>query len=155
MKTKFIVGIALAVLLLVIGEYFFLPSWYRELAIKVSGWLIMLSVAAGVALSVLVIVYVINKLLSGQPINLFEFSSRAPTGSKIGSYIAAIVVYPFALFIGFVVGGSFGGGLGGYAGDVGVVLGIGLGVFIVTALIGVIAALIGFVLGGFVQKLAT
>lgn len=155
MKTKFVVGIALVILLLVIGQYFFLPGSYRELGVKASGWFVMLSVAGGIALSVLLIVYVINKLLSGQPVNLFGLSSRAPTGSKIGSYVAGVVAYPFALFLGFVVGGSFGGSLGGFVGDVGVVLGIGLGVFVVTALIGVVAALIGFVLGGLAQKLAT
>lgn len=86
MKTKLIVGSVLAVFLLVIGQYFFLPSWYRELGVKTSGWLIMLSVAAGIALRVLLMVYVINKLLSGQPINLFGLGAKAPTGSKIGSY---------------------------------------------------------------------
>ena len=156
MKTKLAIGIALAVFLLVIGQYFFLPGWYHEAGIRVSGWLIMLSVAVGIALSLWLLDSTITKLLTGKPVDLFGLSAVARTGSKIGAYLGGLGSYPFALFLGFVAGGNFGGGLGEWLGlgDAGIVIGIGLGVFVVTVLVSVVAALAGFVLGGFTEKLA-
>jgi len=155
MKTKLAIGIALAVLLLVIGQYFFLPARYRELVgVDVFGWLVMLSVGIGIALSVWLLNYVVQKLLDGKSINLFGLSSSAPTGSKIGSYLAAIVSLPFAFFLGFTAGGIMGGGAGEMiAGDGGVAIGIGLGVFVIMTIVSVVAALVGLILGGFTEKL--
>ncbi|MGH8654358.1 MAG: hypothetical protein ACREYE_20305 [Gammaproteobacteria bacterium] len=138
-KIKWLVILLAAVLLLGIGQYFFLPGWYRESAIKVSGWLIMLSVAAAIALSV----WLMRKL-----------SSAASRGSRIGSYLGGYGIYPFALFLGFVVGGNFGGAIGDNAlGDAGTVVGIGVGVFVVTIVACSIGALLGFLLGGLTQRL--
>ncbi len=155
MKTKLVVGITLAVLLLVIGQYFLLPARYRELVgVDVFGWLVMLSVGIGLALSIWLLNYVVQKLIDGKPFDLFGLSSAAPTGSKIGSYLAAIVSLPFAFFAGFTAGGIMGGGTGEMiAGDWGVPIGIGLGVFIIMTIVSVAAALIGFILGGFTEKL--
>lgn len=153
MKTKLVIGIVLAVTALVIGQYFFLPGWYRELGVKPSGWLMMLSVALGIALSVWLISYIAQKLLEGKPFDLFGLSTTARKGSKVGSYVVGVLSYPFALFLGFVVGGNLGGGFGGYAGDVGVIIGLGLGVFVITALVATIAVIVGFVLGGLTEKL--
>lgn len=155
MKTKLVIGIVLAaVLLLVIGQYFFLPVWYREAGIRASGWLIMLSVAVGIALSLWLLDATIKKLLAGKLVDLFGLSTAARTGSKIGAYVGGLGSYPFALFLGFVVGGSLGGGWGEVLlGTPGIVMGIGLGLFAVATLVSVVAALIGFVLGGFTEKL--
>lgn len=53
--------------------------------------------------SVWLLNYVIN-LLDGKPFNLFGLGTTARNGSKVGAYLAGIVSYPFALFVGFVVG---------------------------------------------------
>lgn len=159
MKRNLALGIVVLVfaVVLAIGQYYFMPQSFRESGVKAFGWLIMLLVGLGIVLSVMALNYVINKLLSGKP-NLFGLSSIAPTGSKIGSYAAGLLSYPFALFLGFIVGGSLGGGVGEMIthplglGDSGVVVGIGLGVFVVTTLISVVAVLVGFVLGGLTEK---
>ena len=155
MKTKLAIGIGLAVLLLVAGQYFLLPGWYREQpGVQTFGWLSMLSIAMGIALSVWLLNYVIQKLLDGKPFDLFGLSATARNGSKIGSYLAGIASYPFALFVGFVMGGSLGGGWGEVLlGKAGVTIGIGMGVFIATTVIAMIAVLVGFVLGGVTEKL--
>lgn len=143
MKFKRLVILLVAILLLAIAQYFFLPGWYRESGIKASGWLIMLSVAAAIALSVWLIRRVIQKL-----------TITASRGSRIGSYLGGYGVYPFALFLGFVVGGNFGGGIGDNAfGDAGTVVGIGVGVFIVTIFACSVGALLGYLLGGLTQRL--
>lgn len=160
MKRNLSIGIALLVFAaaLVIGQYYFLPESFREPGVKAFGWLIMLLVGLGIVLSVMALNYMINKLLSGKP-NLFRLSSEAPTGSKIGSYAGGLISYPFALFLGFIVGGSLGGGVGEMIthplglGSSGVVVGIGLGVFVVTTLVSAMAVLAGFVLGGFAEKI--
>jgi uncharacterized protein (DUF486 family) len=159
MKTKLIIGIVLAVIGLVAIQYFFLTAWYRELEIRTSGWLMMLSVAMGIALSVWLLDYVIQNLLDGKPFNLLGLSTTARTGSKVGAYLTSVVSYPFALFLGFIVGGSLGGSVGEMIthplglGSSGVVVGISLGVFVVTTLTGAVAVLVGFVLGGFTEKI--
>jgi hypothetical protein len=143
MKIKLIVIFLTAVLLLVITQYLILPGWYRESGIKISGWLMMLSVAAAIALSLLLIRWVIQKL-----------SSVASRGSRIGSYLGGYGAYPFALFLGFIVGGNFGGAVGEDSlGDAGTVLGIGVGVFFVTIIASSAGALLGFLLGGLAQRL--
>ncbi len=77
MKTKLAIGIALAVLLLVIGQYFFLPARYRELVgVDVFGWLVMLSVGIGLALSIWLLNYVVQKLIDGKPFDLFGHCGR-------------------------------------------------------------------------------
>lgn len=143
MKFKWLVILLVAIALLAIAQYFFLPGWYRESGIKVSGWMIMLSVGAAIAFSVWLIHWVIQKL-----------SSTASHGSRIGSYLGGYGVYPFALFLGFVVGGNFGGAIGDNAlGDAGTVLGIGVGVFIVTIVVCSVGALLGYLLGGLTRRL--
>ena len=52
MKFRWLVILLVAIVLLAIAQYYFLPGWYRESGIKVSGWMIMLSVAAAIAISV-------------------------------------------------------------------------------------------------------
>lgn len=153
---KFAIWVILAaVLLLVIGQYFFLPGWYREVGTNASGWLIMLSVAVGLSLSIWLLDFIIKKLLSGKPVDLFGLSTTARTGSKIGAYLGGLSSFPFALFLGFVVGGNVGGGSGEWLdlGDAGIIVGIGSGVFVVTVLVCLIAIFVGFVLGGLSEKL--
>lgn len=123
------------------------------------GWLIMFSVGIGIALSIWLLNRLIQKLIDGKPVNLFGLSSSAPTGSKIGSYFIAILSIPFAFFFGFSAGGILGGGTGEALthsiglGDLGVAIGIGLGVFIVMTIIMAFAAVVGFILGGVIERL--
>lgn len=131
------------IVLVAVTQYLFLPGWYRDSGIEVSGWMIMLSVATAIALSIRLIHWVIQKL-----------SSTAPRGGRIGSYLGGYGVYPFALFLGFVIGGNLGGGIGyNVLGNAGTVVGIGVGVFIVIIIACSIGALLGYLLGGFIQKL--
>jgi hypothetical protein len=145
--------IGVAVLVLVTGQYFFLPAWYRDADIRTSGWFTMLAVAAGITLSAWLLDIIIKKFLAGQPVDIFGLATTARTGSKIGAYLVTIVSYPFALFLGIVVGGNVGGGFGGNAGNAGIIVGIGLGMFIIATLVGVVAASAGFVLGRLMEKL--
>jgi hypothetical protein len=142
-------------LLLIIGQYFFLPEWYRESEINISGWMIMVSVAVGVLGSILMLNWLIKKFLSGKPFDIFGLSASANFGSKAGAYLCVIVSYPFALFIGFVAGGSLGGGIGEHTGldSAGIILGIGVGVFIITSVISIVALIIGIIIGGVTEKL--
>lgn len=143
MKFKWLIILLVAIILLAVAQYYFLPGWYRESGIKVSGWMIMLSVAAAMALSIWLIHWVIQKL-----------SSTASHGNRIGSYLGGYGVYPFALFLGFVVGGNFGGAIGDNAlGDAGTIAGIGVGVFIATIITCSMGALFGYLLGGLTQRL--
>jgi hypothetical protein len=155
MKRKFIIGVTLAVLLLVVGQYFLLPTRYRELVgVNAFGWLIMLSVGVGVASSVWLLNYVILKLLDSKP-SLFGLNSSAPTGSRNGAWLVGVVSLPLGFFLGFTAGGILGGGTGEViAGNAGIIIGIGLGVFAVMTIVTSAAALVGFVLGGFTEKLA-
>jgi hypothetical protein len=158
MNTKISLGFVAAVVLLAIAQYVLLPDWYRDARVNLSGWLIMFSVAVGIALSLLLIGYAIRKLLSG---SLIDLGSSARRGSKIGSYLGGFGAYPFALFLGFVVGGNIGGSVGGIASDAigagrgGIVVGIGLGIFVVTALVCSVTAFVGFLIGGLAEKLFT
>lgn len=143
MKFKWLIILLVAIILLAVAQYYFLPGWYRKSGITVSGWMIMLSVAAAMVFSIWLIHWVIQKL-----------NSTASRSSRIGSYLGGYGVYPFALFLGFVVGGNFGGAIGDNAlGDAGTVAGIGVGVFIVTIIACSIGALLGYLLGGLTQKL--
>jgi len=157
-NAKILLSFVLAVVLLATVQYLFLPDWYRDARVDTSGWLIMLSIAVSIALSVLLIAYAIRKLLSGQFIDLGVSARR---GSKIGSYLGGFGAYPFALFLGFVIGGNLGGGMAGIVsnavglGRVGIIFGIGLGMFVVTAFICSLTAFLGFILGGLVEKLFT
>lgn len=145
MKTKLLAAVALAVLLVLVGQYVLLPDWYRGSGIRPSGWLMMLSIALAAVLSIVVINWEIKKL-----------NPTMQRAKQVGSYLGGYVLYPFALFVGFVVGGNFGGAIGSNAlGEIGTVVGIGLGVFIVTMLICSVGVLLGFALGGLAEKLAT
>lgn len=162
MKAKYAMLSALAAILLVVaGLILVLKQYYTKAGKPISwmaeadliGWSLMFSIAVGIVLSVWLIGLVIRKLLAGKP-DLLGLSTAAHTGSKIGAYLGWLASYPFALFLGFVVGGSLGGGWGEVLlGKAGIVLGIGLGLFVVVTLISVIATLVGFVLGGFAEKL--
>lgn len=141
MKMKLLLIVSVVVLA-IIGQYFFLPESYRGAGIKLSGWLIMLSVAMAVAISIWLIDLLVKKL-----------SATAPRNSRIGSYIGAYGIYPFALFLGFIVGGNFGGAIGeNVLGSAGTIVGIGIGVFIVTIIASSVFAVFGFLLGGLTQK---
>ena len=143
MKLKWLIILLVAIILLAVAQYYFLPGWYRESGVKVYGWMIMLSVAAAMGLSIWLIHWVIQKL-----------SSTASHSSRIGSYLGGYGVYPFALFLGFVVGDNFGGAIGDNAlGDAGTVAGIGVGIFIVTIIACSMGALLGYLLGGLTQRL--
>lgn len=102
----------------------------------------MLSVALAIVLSIWLIDLLIKKL-----------NATAPRNSRIGSYVGAYSIYPFALFLGFIVGGNFGGAIGeNILGDAGTIVGIGIGVFIATIIASSVFAVFGFLLGGLTQK---
>ncbi len=154
LKTKWFIALLLIIALLVIAQYFLLPDWYRPLKVEASGWLIMLSVAAAIAFSILIIYSVIKMLIAGK-LDPFNLSVTAHKGTKVGSYIGGVGLYPFALFLGFVGGGTIGGGLGDWLGlgNVGITIGIGLGVFLVTVALCCVGAFVGFLVGALTQKL--
>src|SRR5882762_4305160 len=158
MNAKILLGFVAAVVFLAIAQYVLLLDSYRDAHVDSSGWLILHSVAVGIALSVLLIGYAIRKLLSG---GLIDLGSSARRGSKIGSYLGGFGAYPFALFLGVVIGGTLGGGAGEIVseaiglGTAGLVVGIGLGVFVVTEVVCIGSAFLGFLVGGLTEKLLT
>ena len=159
LKTTWSIALLLIITLLVIVQYFLLPDWYRHLEVEASGWLIMLSVAVAIAFSIFIIYSVIKMLIAGK-LDPFNLSVTAHKGSKIGSYLGGLGLYPFAVFLGFVGGGTIGGGLGEtifhWLGleNVGIIIGIGLGLFLVTVVLCCVGAFVGFLIGGLTQKLA-
>jgi hypothetical protein len=158
MKRNFVVAIAIGVLILVSVQYFLLPQWYRVPGIRVSGWVIMVSIAAGLVFGGVLVRIAIRGLLAGRPMDLFGLGARAPRGVKIGAYAATIVAYPFAIFVGFVVGGNLGGALGATVippEAVGVIVGISTGIFVVTTSLAIAAAVIGFIFGGLIAMLVS
>lgn len=140
---KFLGILLLGIFLLVISQYLFLPDWYRESGIRGTGWLMMLSVAIAIILSIWMVHRVIRKL-----------SRSATPGSRIGSYIGGYGVYPFTLFSGVVIGANFGGAIGdSILGNVGIIVGIGLGIFVVATAGCLLGASFGFMLGNLANKL--
>ena len=130
MNTKVLLGFVAAVVFLAIAQYVLLLDSYGDPHFDASGWLMLHAVAVGIALSVVLIAYAIRKLLSG---GLIDLGSSARRGSKIGSYLGGFGAYPFALFLGVVIGGTLGGGADEIGlGLPGVVVGIGFGIFVVT-----------------------
>ena len=79
----------------------------------------------------------------------------------MGSYLGGFGAYPFALFLGLVIGVTLGGGAGEIVseaiglGTAGVVVGIGLGIFVVTEVVCIGTAFLGFLVGGLTEKLLT
>lgn len=143
MKTRLLIFFLTAILLIVLGQYFFLPGWYRESGINISGWLIFLSVAIAIVLSIWLINWVI-----------FKLSTSVSRSSRVGLYIGGYGIYPIALFLGFVIGGNFGGAMGDHIlGAAGVVVGVGVGVFFVTTVICFVGIMLGLLLGGLTQRL--
>jgi hypothetical protein len=153
MKRNLAVAIAIGVLILVLGQYFLLPQWYRAPGIKASGWVMMVSIGAGLVFGGVLVRIAIRSLLAGRPIDLFGLGVRAPRGVKIGAYAATIAAYPFSIFVGFIVGGNLGGALGATvipSEALGVIVGIGTGIFVVTASLAIAAAVVGFISGGLI-----
>lgn len=142
MKIKSMTILTVVILFLIIAQYFFLPVWYRELGVTVSGWLIMLSATIAIGFSGwLIHLGIQNLILSAAQI------------SRFGSYIGGYGVYPFALFLGFIIGGNIGGAIGeNLLGDLGIVIGIGFGIFLVTLFFSSIGAFVGYLLGSLIQK---
>lgn len=87
---------------------------------------------------------------------LRRWAARKSTGTvSLPSRIAgavALIIFPFAWWIGFIVGGNFGGASGGSIGEGStlesgiIVLGIGLGIFLVTSVIVLFLATLAFLL---------
>ena len=156
MNAKVLLGLVAAVVFLAIAQHVFLLDSYGDA--RVVAWLILPAVAVGIALSVLLIGYAIRKLLSGE---LIDLGSSTRRGSKMGSYLGGFGAYPFALFLGLVIGVTLGGGAGEIVseaiglGTAGVVVGIGLGIFVVTEVVCIGTAFLGFLVGGLTEKLLT
>ena len=143
MKFKQPVILLAAILLLIIAQYFFLSGWDRESGIVAYGVLWMELIA--IALNAWLIYLMIKKL-----------SSAASRGSRIGAYLGAYGVYPFAVILGIVVGGGIGGTIGEtvFGGDAGFLVSIVTGIFIVTNLVCSAGALLGCLLGGLTHRFA-
>ncbi len=158
MNAKVLLGFVAAVAFLAIAQYVFLLDLYGNAPLDASGWLILHAVAVGIPLSVLLTGYAIRKLLSGE---LIDLGSSTRRGSKMGSYLGGFGAYPFALFLGLVIGVTLGGGAGEIVseaiglGTAGVVVGIGLGIFVVTEVVCIGTAFLGFLVGGLTEKLLT
>src|SRR5882762_8119627 len=158
MNAKVLLGFVAAVVFLAIAQYVFLLASYRDARVDASDWLMLYVVAVGIALSVLLIGYAIRKLLSGE---LIDLGSSTRRGSRMGSYLGGFGAYPFALFLGFVIGGTLGGGVGEIVseaiglGPAGLLVGIGLGIFVVTEVVCIGSAFLGFLVGGLTEKLLT
>jgi len=158
MNAKVLLGFVAAVAFLAIAQYVFLLDLYGNAPLDASGWLILHAVAVGIPLSVLLTGYAIRKLLSGE---VFDLGSSTRRGSKMGSYLGGFGAYPFALFLGLVIGVTLGGGAGEIVseaiglGTAGVVVGIGLGIFVVTEVVCIGTAFLGFLVGGLTEKLLT
>jgi len=158
MNAKVLLGFVAAVAFLAIAQYVFLLDLYGNARLDASGWLILHAVAVGIPLSVLLTGYAIRKLLSGE---LIDLGSSTRRGSKMGSYLGGFGAYPFALFLGLVIGVTLGGGAGEIVseaiglGTAGVVVGIGLGIFVVTEVVCIGTAFLGFLVGGLTEKLLT
>src|SRR2546426_717990 len=158
MNAKVLLGFVAAVAFLAIAQYVFLLDLYGNAPLDASGWVILHAVAVGIALSVLLTGYSIRKLLSGE---LIDLGSSTRRGSKMGSYLGGFGAYPFALFLGLVIGVTLGGGAGEIVseaiglGTAGVVVGIGLGIFVVTEVVCIGTAFLGFLVGGLTEKLLT
>ena len=156
MNTKVLLGFVATVVLLAIAQYVFLLDSRGDA--RVDDWLIFNAVAVGIVLSVLLTGYAIRKLLSGE---LIDLGSSTRRGSRMGSYLGGFGAYPFALFLGLVIGGTFGGGVGEVVsqaiglGTAGLIVGIGLGVFVVTEVVCIGSAFLGFLVGGLTEKLLT
>ncbi|TMH48087.1 MAG: hypothetical protein E6H59_02455 [Betaproteobacteria bacterium] len=158
MNAKVLLGFVAAVAFLAIAQYVFLLDLYGNAPLDASGWLILHAVAVGIPLSVLLTGCAIRKLLSGE---LIDLGSSTRRGSKMGSYLGGFGAYPFALFLGLVIGVTLGGGAGEIVseaiglGTAGVVVGIGLGIFVVTEVVCIGTAFLGFLVGGLTEKLLT
>lgn len=131
-------------LLFVMGlQYLLLPSWYRGLGIKTEGWFVIPVVAISIILSAWVINMVLRKI-----------NHRVNRHKQYGAYIGGYGIFPFAVIVGFIVGGNFGGAIGSQLlDDIGVVIGLGVGVLFVTSFIGVVGAMLGYCLEEFVRYL--
>lgn len=80
--------------------------------------------------------------------NLCDIISRFGTGAKIGCIMGIVVMSPFAVYFGIIIGGNFGGSLGWQlAQSVGVLIGIILGFIIIAGLILIIGGLLGGCIG--------
>ncbi len=151
-KSELVVIILVVIILLAISQYVLLPVWFRDAGVEIFGWLIMLSVGGAIALSLMVINSVVKKIIK---INHF---SGVIIGSRLGAQVGAYGSYPFALFLGFVVGGNFGGSIGGNItywlslGKSGIIIGIGFRIFIVTIVICTLGSFIGAYIGCFINK---
>lgn len=72
-------------------------------------------------------------------------SSQWPALTRWLPKIVAVLLFPLAWWLGFIVGGNFGGGWGSLLDEkwslagVGVVIGLGLGIFLVTTAIEMLA----------------
>lgn len=158
MNVKALLGFFAAVVFLAVAQYMLLPDSFWDARAGASNWLILHLVAVGIPLSVVVIGYGIRRFLSGE---LIDLGSSARRGSTIGSYLGGFGAYPFALFLGLVIGGTLGGGAGGIVSDAiglgsaGVVVGLGLGIFAVTAVVCFVTAFLGLLVGGLAGKLLT
>src|SRR2546430_15798118 len=146
MIAKVLLGFVAAVVFLAIAQYVLLLDSYRDPRFDAPSWLMLHAIAVRIALSVVLIAYAIRKLLSG---GLIDLGSSARRGSKIGSYLGGFGAYPFALFLGLVIGGALGGGADEIGlGWPGVVVGIGFGIFVVAAAVCFWTAFIGVLVGG-------
>lgn len=72
--------------------------------------------------------------------------------------ILALIAFPFAWFLGFVIGGNFGGAIASVLPEIGISektlipFGIGLGIFICATFLSIAVALIGFVIGRYFEQ---
>jgi len=135
--------LAAAILLLLAAQYLLLPTWYAERGMKLSGWLMMLSVAIGIVLSIWFVSAAIGRL-----------TREASRGGRIGAYLGGYGIYPFALFLGFLAGGQIGGGFGDQIfGEGGSIVGVGVGTFVVTVLTSFSGMLLGYLVGRIIHHL--
>jgi hypothetical protein len=152
MKAKVIGIAAVAIMMVMLIQYFLLPAPYREQTSSASVWPVMFAIAGGLVIGLFLATAALEKLLAGRPFDFLSLASTAPRGARVGTYVFALLALPVSLVLGFVVGGNFGGGFGGQIGDSGTVIGIGIGICIVTSLTVVTAGFLGFIVGGLAHR---
>ena len=164
-KSLKIIASGLFVLALIAVLYGTLQFWMTGARISESdaarglglvGWIMLTSIAGGIAACVLVIRRVVHWLCKR---SIFLPSNSRPNSNSertlsISAYFLAVLASPFAIFLGVTIGGTFGGGFGDrVVSRYGAAIGVGIGLWAVTVAIETIAALIGAVVGGLVVRL--
>src|SRR5262245_41671747 len=116
------------------------------------------SIATVVGTAVAAIVLWVTIRWLGNSNFLLAPGQRARRAGKLAAVVAGVVSFPFAWFVGYVVGGNFGGAYASRVGreaDLLIPIGIGTGILLVTVVVSLIIAVVAFVCGRLLERQQT